>query len=524
MATRLEINQLGKQLGSPSIEWVVCGRPVVALFYKNKTASPVCQEQEHLGQPSLRNGESDTLLLWIGLDEKAGHAFITLTQRLSSNNKGRLLYLIIPSESLSMKVDAPAYWTLSHENVPSTSIDKPSDDRSAHEAQLLRMCFELSGFSHSRVLMPSTQVTTHIVAQRALLLSKLKALSEVSRFDLFTNYDSHAAQNVRRAQSLLDQGRIITPSVSLTGFYLGSRDAVYDRWENEGWCNGTTTKANHKRILLDNQPPAYKRPRCLVSTPDGMPSPPPYEPSASPLLPPTGDGAPFAAVAPAPTVTAKPSLHVPSTLNVEAGATKAAYPSLPRLAILLHLQIPAWLTHAWSLCPEAHYIFVTELLALCAASLDHDTTRFDKCRVAANHALLSHWAAGLHKKHDGVDSALLTTCSVKKHRVNIELSALLSWLSILDRQADVQSALDGQADLELSGNLKALASGREVFLNCESDNEDEYYKGYVKARAWFVTKACLRLGASVLKRDKDIKTRMIQEIVRLNVENKCHEC
>lgn len=90
---------------------------------------------------------------------------------------------------------------------------------------------------------------------------------------------------------------------------------------------------------------------------------------------------------------------------------------------------------------------------MAAASLNHDVSTFDTCRVTVNAALLSHWAEELHNT-----SAAHPRCSSKKHRVDTDLLALLNWLSILDRHADVQSPLEGQADMYLAGNLKAVAS------------------------------------------------------------------
>ena len=156
---------------------------------------------------------------------------------------------------------------------------------------------------------------------------------------------------------------------------------------------------------------------------------------------------------------------------------------------------------------------------MAAASLNHDVSTFDTCRVAANAGLLSHWAEGLHNT-----SAAHPRCSSKKHRVDTDLLALLNWLSVLDRLADVQSSIDGQADVYLAGNFKAVASARESYLKCYGTTyeEDKRFAAYVQAKAWFVTKACLRLGASVLIRNKGcIKVIMQQEATCSHVRTKC---
>jgi hypothetical protein len=85
---------------------------------------------------------------------------------------------------------------------------------------------------------------------------------------------------------------------------------------------------------------------------------------------------------------------------------------------------------------------LAELIAMAAASLDHDGSTFDTCRVTANAALLSRWAERLH-----TNDATRAGCSRGKHQVDTDLSVSLNWLSILDRHPDVQSPAGGQADV-----------------------------------------------------------------------------
>jgi hypothetical protein len=124
---------------------------------------------------------------------------------------------------------------------------------------------------------------------------------------------------------------------------------------------------------------------------------------------------------------------------------------------------------------------------MATASLDHDVSTFNTCRVTANAALLSRWAEQLH-----ATDAARATCTIRKHQVDADLLALLNWLSILSRHADKKSPLCGQADVSLAGNLKAVASARELFLkhNGTAEEEEECFAAYIRAKAWFVTKAC----------------------------------
>lgn len=155
---------------------------------------------------------------------------------------------------------------------------------------------------------------------------------------------------------------------------------------------------------------------------------------------------------------------------------------------------------------------------MATASLNHDVSAFDSCRATANAALLSHWAEQLH-----TNSAAHAKCSSRKYQVDTDLLALLNWLSILDRQADAQSPLSGQADVCLAGNLKAVASARESFLKCNGSTyeEEKCFAAYVQVKAWFATKASLRFGASVLTHNKDrIKVIMQQETACSHVRTK----
>ena len=200
IAASADIDQLGKQLQGVSLKWVVSRLPVVALFGNQ-------QEQQHLGEPFVRNAQSDLRLLWIGVDEY-GHALITLTQRLSTpnNNKhSRLLHFIIPTRSLSFDVHAPVYWTITHDNVPSTIVEQPSDQPSATNARLLRISLDLGSASRSRVIMPFAPVTIQLSPSPVALLRRLRTLSSASTFDLYTNYDAFIADDLRQIEALLRQ-------------------------------------------------------------------------------------------------------------------------------------------------------------------------------------------------------------------------------------------------------------------------------------------------------------------------------
>lgn len=135
-------------------------------------------------------------------------------QRLSvpNNNKhDRFLYLVVPSESLRLDVYTPAYWTLTHENIPSTIVEQPSDSAPAADARLLRLTFDLGVAGRSQVIMPSARVTTPLSPSRKTLLQKLQTLSSASHFDLYTNYDAFIAEGLQQVEALLRRRRHKTP-------------------------------------------------------------------------------------------------------------------------------------------------------------------------------------------------------------------------------------------------------------------------------------------------------------------------
>jgi hypothetical protein len=61
MAASADTDQLGKQLQGVSLKWVVSRLPVVALFGNQ-------QEQQHVGEPFVRNAQSDLPRLLVEAD------------------------------------------------------------------------------------------------------------------------------------------------------------------------------------------------------------------------------------------------------------------------------------------------------------------------------------------------------------------------------------------------------------------------------------------------------------------------
>ena len=233
MATLDDMLRLEQHIvGTCSLTWVVAGQPVVALFAKNHDAG-----REHLGHPSPHNQVSDCLRLWIGIDTQTGRVLVTLTHRIkvSTTPNSRLFFMVVPSESLVLDATAPAFWALTEEDIPSTLLETPSDEKSARVSRLLHMSLTLGKDKvKSHVIMPAQRYVGHVRPQSLTLLRKLKALSEVSCFDLYTNHNSWTQLGLSQTIQMLKK-TTLTPSVDLTALYPGSRNASIDSWLEQGW-------------------------------------------------------------------------------------------------------------------------------------------------------------------------------------------------------------------------------------------------------------------------------------------------
>ncbi|THW51227.1 hypothetical protein D6D21_01601 [Aureobasidium pullulans] len=272
MATQADIDGLASKLmTSAPLSWVVADCPVVAV-YDNK----IIQESEFLGQSLDRNGCGDILRLWIGSNQVTREMLVTLTIRIRASpvrkktrRQGRLMFLIVPAESLRLHSTRIDYSSL--KKLPQCLLDVPNDVESA-KTQLLHISLDL-GSTSSDVIMPEYQCRPNVMPQAMVLLRKLKLLSESSSFQLYTNQDGAiqaALQNV--SAMLAGSDPITTPSVVLTGFYPGGRSACRNLWYKQGWLEDKDTDHNEqKRIEASG-----KKHKEIVKSHDPQP-PPPYE-------------------------------------------------------------------------------------------------------------------------------------------------------------------------------------------------------------------------------------------------------
>jgi hypothetical protein len=289
MTAEIQIEGLALTLETDDpLSLVVRDQPVVAVF-----EDPVTKEKDTLGQVSDRNGCSDIFRLWIGVDQKSSNLFVALAiwigakrSRNKNNKTGRLMFLVVPAETLTLKSACGDYDEFTKQ-LPNIVSNKPADDKSG-KCKLLRMSFEIDS-PRSYVIMPQYKRQANATNQQLALLRKLKSLSESTRFELFANYDgatSAAIQNLSKIQA----GMAVTPSVILEKLYSSKQSGCIDMWVEQGWREQNLVKKCAVAARKDAEP---------VNKSHDVFGPPPYEPQApsfgKPLSPQSRHQAPFQA-------------------------------------------------------------------------------------------------------------------------------------------------------------------------------------------------------------------------------------
>ncbi|KAH0121971.1 hypothetical protein KCU66_g9100, partial [Aureobasidium melanogenum] len=218
-----------------SLDWLIHGQPVIALFSKSGNSAYTAFDREYLGQPS-RHTRGQSLKLWVASDcDNPNRLLVVLTQEIqvSSGKKPRIFYLCVSVESLT--VDTPTYWAMSDGVVPLNPLDQldNSNTRPGQTSRLLRISFSLAAKSY--VIMPDFPHTGRVSEASMSLLRKLKALSQALHFDLFTTHDSWTYQSLLRLKAILDDRTVTGFSIIYNNFYPGGRRAIVDAWEHQGW-------------------------------------------------------------------------------------------------------------------------------------------------------------------------------------------------------------------------------------------------------------------------------------------------
>lgn len=240
MTTEIQIEGLTLKLRTDSaLPLIVKDQSVVAIF-----EDPTTKKKDSLGQVSDRNGCSDILRLSIGVNQKTSRLFITLaiwirTGRVRNKNKskGRLMFLVVPAESLALETAFDDHDAIVKQ-FPGISFESPSDDKS-RKHKLMRMSFVMESM-RSHVIMPQYKRQANAKGQQMALLRKLRSLSESDKFQLVANYDEATSTAIQNVCKTLSQ-TAITPSVILEELYSSKQSGCIDEWVKQGWCARDST-------------------------------------------------------------------------------------------------------------------------------------------------------------------------------------------------------------------------------------------------------------------------------------------
>ncbi|THV63983.1 hypothetical protein D6D28_10248 [Aureobasidium pullulans] len=273
MATKADIHDLTSKLNTKGpLEWVVTGQPVVALF------EDAVKGLESLGQPLDQNRCADILRLWVGLNERTHELFVTLTisikvspNRNQRRRQGRLMFLVVPAESLLLTSACINYDTIGND-LPRHLFDVPSDADSG-KCKLLHASLDF-GTKTSAVIMPEYSVIKSPAPQAMTLLRKLKKLSESSRFHLYSNYGESTQHGIETVRTMLLKQKVNVPSIATESLYPGGRPGGENLWVNQGWFAEETASESMTDVGETGQ--THTRLDTVPGTSSSR-LPPPYE-------------------------------------------------------------------------------------------------------------------------------------------------------------------------------------------------------------------------------------------------------
>jgi hypothetical protein len=266
MATRADMGRLKSKLQtSGDFRWVIEGLPVVAQY-----SHPGRKRFEHLGHFPGHNNNSDSLKMWIGVSEQAAQLLVTLTFRINAGagrrsrkkarSKGRLMFLVVPTESLSLKSKEILYNELNSNEGLRELMDSPSDVKSG-DCTVLDLSFDVPA-AKSRVIMMKNPLGHSLQPQPLVLIRKLKRLSEVSAFHLYANFDQNVQSSIASVQAMLGNCSTIfnAPGFDFENFYAGSCEGAFDTWTDQGWTRDEEDMApsiDQNHSWRSSPPPAY---------------------------------------------------------------------------------------------------------------------------------------------------------------------------------------------------------------------------------------------------------------------------
>jgi hypothetical protein len=188
--------------------------------------------------------------------------------------------------------------------------------------------------------------------------------------------------------------------------------------------------------------------------------------------------------------TASPSVHHPN-IHVVSAEGGDDFPSL-------EIRLTQWIIRAWSICPDVHYLYIDDLLALGREVSRNGTQAFDDRRVALTCSLLRHRAEQNSTKDVTLQSG---TPLYDEHNGTPALLRMISWLHTLEPQVSLTAFVD----------IVGLSQIEHRMLSCKDGSTGDHEE-YMRECACIVSRACVLASERGVR--SDVGMRMRQEIGR----------
>lgn len=151
----------------------------------------------------------------------------------------------------------------------------------------------------------------------------------------------------------------------------------------------------------------------------------------------------------------------------------------------LETRLTQWIMQAWLICPDVHYLFIEDLLALGQEVSRNNTRDFNNRRIVLTCSLLRHCAEQNYNRDVTVQSRMLP---YDEHNVTAVLPRIISWLYTLEPQVSLTAFVD----------LLGLTQLEQRMLSCKDGSEKDY-KEYGRGRMHCKSRLC----ASKSTREKE---------------------
>lgn len=174
-----------------------------------------------------------------------------------------------------------------------------------------------------------------------------------------------------------------------------------------------------------------------------------------------------------------------------------------------------WLIKAWTTCPDAHFLFIANLLCIGAAAQANDKILYDKHRADCTTDLLYYNAKNKDRSYPttGIDVLCRTgrraSATFREKAIKQETARSILWMNIINRNADVLLIKDCLARWAEQG-FRLIEFGQDG--NGSLDGYATLLKEFNRLKALCVMEACLNFGREAMASADEIMARMRQEV------------